>query len=162
MELKELYREILNEHTINPGHKVPMENPSLTLQGVNPSCGDTITLYLRISDGVISDGSFTGNGCAVSQASVDMMLDLITGKPVTEALALADTFMQMIKGTASPEQIETLDEAGALQDIAHMPARVKCAVLGWHTMTEMIEHHPENGTTAATGTAGHCELPAQD
>ncbi len=164
MELKELYREILNEHNINPGHKAPMENPSLTLQGVNPSCGDNITLNLRIENNIITDGSFTGSGCAVSQASVDMMLDLIIGKPKDEALKLADTFMNMIKGTATQEQIETLDEAGSLADIAHMPARVKCAVLGWHTMQDMIKHDEEHGnsgsgnsTLSGTGTAPHCE-----
>lgn len=164
MELKELYREILNEHNINPGHKAPMENPSLTLQGINPSCGDNITLNLKIENNIITDGSFTGSGCAVSQASVDMMLDLIIGKPKDEALKLADTFMNMIKGTAAPEQIETLDEAGSLADIAHMPARVKCAVLGWHTMQDMIQHDEEHGhsneessTLSGTGTAPHCE-----
>lgn len=164
MELKELYREILNEHNINPGHKAPMENPSLTLQGVNPSCGDNITLNLRIENNIITDGSFTGSGCAVSQASVDMMLDLIIGKPKDEALKLADTFMNMIKGTATQEQIETLDEAGSLADIAHMPARVKCAVLGWHTMQDMIKHDDDNensgsgnSTLSGTGTAPHCE-----
>jgi nitrogen fixation NifU-like protein len=92
------------------------------------------------------------------------MLDLIIGKPKDEALKLADTFMNMIKGTAAPEQIETLDEAGSLADIAHMPARVKCAVLGWHTMQDMIQHDKEHGhsneessTLAGSGTAPHCE-----
>ena len=138
MELKSLYREILNEHNINPTHKESMVNPTYTLNGVNPSCGDNITLYLKTENGKITEGSFEGSGCAVSQASVDMMLDLIIGQTEQDALHLCDNFMSMIKGTATQEQIEELDEAGALQDISHMPARVKCAVLGWHTMEEML------------------------
>ena len=80
----------------------------------------------------------SGSGCAISQASADMMLDLIIGQKKEDAMALADKFLKMIKGTATPEEIEELDEASALKDIAHMPARVKCAVLGWHTMDEML------------------------
>jgi len=152
METKELYREILNEHNLNPSHKKPMDNPSLTLQGINPSCGDNITLNLKVENGTISDGSYTGSGCAVSQASVDMMLDLIIGKDKDEALRLAAIFMGMIKGTATPDDIEQLDEAAALQDIAHMPARVKCAVLGWRTMKEMLE----TGKSSGNGSSSHC------
>ncbi|MBQ6780183.1 MAG: SUF system NifU family Fe-S cluster assembly protein [Treponema sp.] len=152
MELKSLYREILNEHNINPAHKKEMSAPTHTLQGVNPSCGDNITLFLKTEGGKIADGSFTGSGCAISQASVDMMLDLIIGREESEALRLADTFMAMIQGTATQEQIEELDEAGALQDISHMPARVKCAVLGWRTMGQMLR----NGESAASGTVPHC------
>lgn len=139
MDVKELYREILNEHNVNPAHKTAMDNATIELQGVNPSCGDNITLYLKSEGDKIVDGSYTGSGCAVSQASVDMMLDLIIGKEKSEALRLSEIFMNMIKGTASQEEIEELDEAGALQDISHMPARVKCAVLGWRTMNEMLE-----------------------
>lgn len=140
MELKQLYREIVNEHNLHPVHKKAIENPDLVLRGVNPSCGDDITLSLKIKDGVIEDGGYEGSGCAISQASVDMMVDQIIGKKTEEAVKLAETFMGMIKGEVTDEEsIESLDEAAALQDVAHMPARVKCAVLGWRTMKEMIE-----------------------
>ena len=139
METKELYREILNEHNINPSHKQNMNEPTFCLEGVNPSCGDQITLQMKLGeDGKIIDASFTGSGCAVSQASVDMMADVVIGKTKEEALALADIFDRMIKGTVSEEELEKLDEAAALQDISHMPARVKCATLGWRTMKEML------------------------
>ena len=138
MEVKELYRESLNEHNVNPAHKVAMDGATMELQGVNPSCGDNITLFLKVEGGVVVDGSYTGSGCAISQASVDMMLDLVIGKKADEAVRLGESFMKMIKGTASEEEIEELDEAGALQDISHMPARVKCAVLGWRTLDEML------------------------
>ena len=154
METKELYREILNEHNLNPSHKKPMARPSLVLNGVNPSCGDNITLSLQIDDdGTIIDGSFTGSGCAISQASVDMMLDLVVGKNKTEALHLADIFMNMIKGDAAASDIEQLDEAAALEDVSKMPARVKCAVLGWRTMMEMFDKNKSVGSGSAT----HCD-----
>ena len=141
MELKQLYREIVNEHNLHPVHKGKMENPSLVLRGVNPSCGDDITLQLKVTDGIITDAMYEGSGCAISQASVDMMADQIIGKPKDEAIKLAGTFMGMIKGEVTDEEsLEALDEAAALQDVAHMPARVKCAVLGWHTMQEMLEN----------------------
>ena len=139
METKELYREILNEHNINPSHKQNMNEPAFCLEGVNPSCGDQITLQMKLGDdGKIIDASFTGSGCAVSQASVDMMADVVIGKTKEEALALADIFDRMIKGTVSQEELEQLDEAEALQDVSHMPSRVKCAMLGWRTMKEML------------------------
>ena len=138
MDTKELYREILNEHNINPSHKEPIDNATLSLNGVNPSCGDNITLHLKLENDVIVDAGFEGDGCAISQASVDMMIDLLIGKTKTEALALAEIFDNMIKGTVTEEQLEQLDEAATLQDISHMPARVKCAMLGWRTMKEMF------------------------
>lgn len=146
MDTKELYREILNEHNINPNHKKDLSGATISLNGVNPSCGDNITLNLKIENNIITDGSFTGSGCAISQASVDMMLDLVIGKSKTEALSLIENFMAMIKGTAEEPQIESLDEAASLQDISKMPARVKCAVLGWRTMKECFEKHSDSTT----------------
>lgn len=140
MDTQELYREILNEHNINPSHKADLQDATISLNGVNPSCGDNITLKLKVENGKIVDGSFTGSGCAVSQASCDMMLDLVIGKSVEEAVKLNDTFMGMIRGELSDESLEELDEAASLKDIAKMPARVKCAVLGWRTMKEMFEN----------------------
>ncbi|MCR5253258.1 MAG: SUF system NifU family Fe-S cluster assembly protein [Treponema sp.] len=138
MDTKELYREILNEHNLNPVHKQNMENPSFCLEGVNPSCGDQITLQLKMDGDKIVDASFIGSGCAVSQASADMMADLVIGKTKEEALKLADIFDRMIKGSVTDEELEELDEAAALQDISHMPARVKCAMLGWRTVKQML------------------------
>ena len=96
-------------------------------------------MKLKLADGVVVDGAFQGSGCAISQASADMMLDLVIGKSEEEALRLADIFLRMIKGTASEEEIDELEEAGVLQDVSHMPARVKCAVLGGHTLEQMLD-----------------------
>lgn len=154
MDLKALYQEILNEHNLNPSHKGLTENATFTLHGVNPSCGDNIYLQLKTDEkGIITDGSFSGSGCAISQASVDMMLDDVIGKSKEEALRLASTFMGMIKGEdVSESDIEELDEAASLQNISKMPARVKCAVLGWHTMEEMLR----GGKNEASGSVEHC------
>lgn len=149
MELKSLYREILNEHNIHPTHKSALAGANLSLQGVNPSCGDNITLNLKIENGKIADGAFIGSGCAISQASCDMMLDLIIGKDESEALRLCEIFMNMILGKASEEEIEELDEAGSLSEIQHMPARVKCAQLGWRTMREMLGLKKETASASA-------------
>lgn len=154
MELKELYREILNEHNINPAHKEELPGANISLQGVNPSCGDNITLTLKTENGKIIEGAFTGSGCAISQASCDMMLDLVIGKSEEDALALCEIFMKMIMGTASEEEIESLDEASALREIQHMPARVKCAQLGWRTMREMLGLKKE--TRSASETHAEC------
>lgn len=138
MENRTFYNEILTDHNLHPGHKRMLSDANLRLEGVNPSCGDEITLQLKVKDGRIADGAFQGSGCAVSQASADMMLDLIIGKTQDEAIRLADLFLRMIRKEASGAELEELEEASVLQDISHMPARVKCAVLGWHTMQEML------------------------
>ena len=130
MQQNTFYNEILTDHNLHPVHKREIEGANYTLEGVNPSCGDDIVLSLRVEDGVIADGAYTGDGCAISQASADMMLDLVIGRPVDEAMRLKDIFLRMIKGEVTDEERDELEEAGILSDISHMPARVKCAVLG--------------------------------
>ena len=140
MENKTFYNEILTDHNLHPGHKHALDDANMVLEGVNPGCGDDIFLNLKVENGIIADGSFQGDGCAISQASADIMLDLIIGKTKEEALELSDIFLRMIKGEASEDELELLEEASVLKDISHMPARVKCAVLGWHTLGEMIKN----------------------
>ena len=129
MQNNTFYNEILTDHNLHPGHKHDLPDADLVLEGVNPSCGDDIFLKLKIKDGKITDGAFEGDGCAISQASTDMMLDLIIGKSTEEALNLAEIFLCMIKGQITSEEKDQLEEAGILEDISHMPSRVKCAVL---------------------------------
>ena len=138
MESRSFYNEILTEHNIHPEFKHDLPDADLVLEGVNPNCGDDIFLKLKIDSDEIVDGAFVGDGCAISQASADIMLGMIVGKKKEEALHLGELFLKMIKGEASDEEIDELEEASALKDISHMPARVKCAVLGWHTLEEML------------------------
>lgn len=138
MENRNFYNEILTEHNVHPEFKHDLPDADIVLEGVNPSCGDDIWLKLRTDGDTIVDGAFIGDGCAISQASADIMLGMVIGRKKDEALQLGQTFMRMIQGEASEEEIESLEEASALCDIAHMPARVKCAVLGWRTLKEAI------------------------
>ena len=138
MTTNPFYNEILTEHNVRPEFKHDLPDADIVLEGVNPSCGDDIWLKLRTDGDTIVDGAFIGDGCAISQASADIMLGMVIGRKKDEALQLGQTFMRMIQGEASEEEIESLEEASALRDIAHMPARVKCAVLGWRTLKEAI------------------------
>lgn len=134
-----IYTAALMQHNSHPDYKYEMEGCTCSHEGVNPSCGDELTLQLRIEDGVIEEASFVGSGCAVSQASADMMADLITGESVEEAKRLVGLFLGMIKGEAlSEEDKEDLDEAAELESISRMPARVKCAELAWRTLEKLL------------------------
>ena len=134
-----IYTAALMQHNSHPDYKYEMEGCTCSHEGVNPSCGDELTLQLRIEDGVIEEASFVGSGCAVSQASADMMADLITGETVEEAKRLVGLFLGMIKGEAlSEEDKEDLDEAAELESISRMPARVKCAELAWRTLEMLL------------------------
>ena len=151
-----IYTAALMQHNSHPDYKYEMEGCTCSHEGVNPSCGDELTLQLRIEDGVIEEASFVGSGCAVSQASADMMADLITGETVKEAKRLVGLFLGMIKGEEpadkdaeevpaedevtepSEEDKEDLDEAAELESISRMPARVKCAELAWRTLEKLL------------------------
>lgn len=134
-----IYTAALMEHNAHPDYKYDLENATDSHEGVNPSCGDELTLKLRIEDGVIAEAAFTGHGCAVSQASADIMADLITGERVEEARRLSGLFLKMVKGDELTDaEREDLDEAAQLESISRMPARVKCAELAWRTLDEMI------------------------
>ena len=137
---RNFYNEILTEHNMRPEFKYDLPAANVVLEGVNPNCGDDIWLKLKVENGVIEDGSFVGDGCAISQASADIMLGMIIGKTKEEALKLGQLFLKMIQGEATDEEIDQLEEASALKDIAHMPARVKCAVLVWHTLEEALKN----------------------
>ena len=131
------------EHNSHPDYKYEMDAPTHEHDGINPSCGDDIFLKLKLDGDTIADGAFVGDGCAISQASADIMLGMIVGRKKDEALKMGEIFLKMIKGEASEEEIDSLEEASALRDIAHMPARVKCAVLGWRTLKEALNGSSE-------------------
>ena len=134
-----IYTAALMQHNSHPDYKYEMEGCTCSHKGINPSCGDELTLQLRIEGDVIEEASFTGSGCAVSQASADMMADLITGESVKEAKRLVGLFLGMIKGeTLTEEDKEDLDEAAELESISRMPARVKCAELAWRTLEKLL------------------------
>ncbi|GAB6169895.1 SUF system NifU family Fe-S cluster assembly protein [Clostridium carnis] len=140
MDLNSIYTELIMEHSVSKHNRGHLENPDKCEKGHNPSCGDEITLEIKFKDNIIEELSFTGTGCAISQASTSMMIDLINGKSKDEALKLIETFISMIKREIKDEEeLEALEDAIILKNISNMPARVKCAVLAWHTIKNAIE-----------------------
>lgn len=140
MDMSKLYTELIMEHNSSKRNKRELENPDKTERGHNPSCGDEISLSVKFNGDVIEDMAFTGSGCAISQASTSIMIDLIKGKSKQEALSLVETFISMIKREiTNEEELLSLEDAMVFQNIQNMPARVKCAVLAWHTLKESLK-----------------------
>jgi nitrogen fixation NifU-like protein len=140
MDLDELYTDLILEYSHSTAYKKPLIGPDKKMRGVNPSCGDQIELELKVEDDIIKEIALLGSGCAISQASANMMAELIEGKTTKEAKVLAETFIGMIQKTVTEEEaLQTLQDARAFQNISNMPARVKCAVLSWHTLEQALE-----------------------
>ncbi|MTI46371.1 Fe-S cluster assembly sulfur transfer protein SufU [Sporosalibacterium faouarense] len=140
MNLDSIYTEIITEYSQSKHNERTIDSPTKSLKGHNPSCGDEINLEIKIKDNIIEDAAFTGVGCAISRASTSIMIDLIKGKRIKDALNLVDTFIGMIKREiTNDEDLEILEDAMALKNISNLPARVKCAVLAWHTLKQALE-----------------------
>lgn len=141
MDLNSIYTELIMEHNSSEKNRRHLCHADVIEKGHNPSCGDEIALEVEFDGEVIKDAAFTGIGCAISQASTSMMIDLIKGKTKSEALELVETFLGMIKRElTNEEELEKLGDAIVLKNISNMPARVKCAVLAWHTLKESINN----------------------
>ena len=136
-----VYTAALMEHNAHPDYKYELDDFTHEHEGVNPSCGDEMVLRLRLSDDgqTIEEAAFTGSGCAVSQASADIMAELITGETIEEAKRLSTLFIRMIQGEElTDDEQDDLDEAYELESISRMPARVKCAELAWRTLDSIF------------------------
>lgn len=139
-ELNSLYTDLIMEQSTATHNRKKIQYPDCSEHGHNPSCGDEIDLEIKMNGNIIQDLAFTGHGCAISQASTSIMIDLLKGKTKQEALHLIDLFLSMIKREIKDEsELEELEEAIALKNISNMPARVKCAVLAWYTLQNMLE-----------------------
>lgn len=141
MAVTDLYNAAFMDHVSHPDYKYQLEDADCSHGGVNPSCGDELTFSVKFADdGTIEEAAFTGHGCAISQASADIMSDLMIDKTPEEARELCALFMRMVRGEETDEAaLEALEDGVLLRDIAHMPARVKCAELAWRTLDEMLE-----------------------
>ena len=138
-DLTEIYNDIIMEHSMNSYNKRILEECDLCKMGHNPNCGDEIELQIKLDGNKIKDMAYTGHGCAISQSSTSVMIDLLKGKRIEEAKQLIQIFIGMIKReNESEEDLRKLEDAIAFKNIANMPARVKCALLAWHTIEEMI------------------------
>ena len=140
-----LYNPQFMDHVNSPDYNYQLEDPTHVHEGVNPSCGDDLIFSIRLGeDGRIEEAAYQGHGCAISQASADMMSDLMIDKTPEEALELCGLFERMVRGEVEDEaELERLEDAALLFDIAHMPARVKCAELAWRTLSEMLTKEDE-------------------
>lgn len=140
--LRELYQEIILDYGRNPRHFGTMEGASHEGHGHNPLCGDRVTLYLKIgASGRVEDIAFEGKGCAISMASASMMTDLLLGRDIDEARALASAFYRLARGEAINTAMseDDLDRLGAMSGVSQFPMRVKCATLAWHTFEAALE-----------------------
>ena len=144
MSIESLYSQIITEHGHATHNRGNLAHATVSLQGENPSCGDALSLSLRVADARIKDACFTGSGCLISLASASIMIDLVKGKTPAEALRLADAFFSMIHAEALPDEVlEALQDAAALQGVAKLPSRAKCATLAWRTLVQALaaDHH---------------------
>ena len=138
-DLNDVYNDLIMEHSMNSYNKKQLENPDYEEKGHNPNCGDEITLELKLDGNKIKDLAFLGHGCAISQSSTSIMIDTLKGKTIDETKEIIKTFIEMIKReTTDEKELEKLEDAIAFRNIANMPARVKCALLAWHTMEDML------------------------
>ncbi len=133
--LDNLYKEIILEHYKKPRNYGILSPATLSREGLNPSCGDELEIFLNIEDGKITDAKFKGEGCAISKASASLMTVAIKGKEVKEAQKLTTQFKEMIRGK---EVAEELGDLSVLQGVAKLPARVKCATLAWVTLEQAL------------------------
>ncbi|MBA2657106.1 MAG: SUF system NifU family Fe-S cluster assembly protein [Tatlockia sp.] len=132
-ELRELYQEMIIDHNRNPRNHQAMPDASVQANGFNPLCGDKLTVYVKLKDSKISEASFLGQGCAISQASASLMTEALSGKTVQEAHQLFQRFHAMLTRD-DDSNLAALDKLTVLAGVRAYPARVKCATLAWHTL----------------------------
>ncbi len=138
-DLNDVYNDLIMEHSMNSYNKKKIDNPTCCEMGHNPNCGDEIEIEIKLSGNIIEDMAFTGHGCAISQASTSIMIDTLKGKTIEEAKEIIKVFIEMIKReTKNEEDLKKLEDAIAFKNISNMPARVKCALLAWHTIEDLI------------------------
>ena len=139
--LDNLYKEIILDHYKRPRNRGELDPHTVRQEGLNPSCGDELELFLFIDGDRVREAKFIGEGCAISQASASMMTQALKGLSVDEARSLAEDFKAMIHGG---EPSERLGDLKLLQGISKLHARVKCATLPWVTLTEALDSAGSN------------------
>lgn len=138
--INSMYSEMILEHNRSGHNKKEIKEADFIERGHNPSCGDDLTLLVKLDGEIIVDASFIGSGCAISQASMSMMIDFIIGKTISEARRTTETFLNMIKtGVLTNEEEETLGDFVMFKNLSNMPARVKCGTLGWHCLKVVVD-----------------------
>jgi nitrogen fixation NifU-like protein len=146
-DLRELYQQTILDHNRSPRNYRKLDNATKTSEGLNPLCGDHITVYLRLENGVIQDVTFQGSGCAISKASASIMSSMMKGKTAAEAEELFHKFHALVtEESGAPEDLESLGKLAVFAGVREFPARVKCASLAWHTLHAAL--HEEDQVVA--------------
>ena len=156
MSMDSMYQQIILDHYKNPHHHDLIDPFDAEVHHVNPTCGDEVTLRVKLADGTIANVGWDGEGCSISQASTSVMADLVVGKAIDDAMALQARFLELMQSRGNAELTEddeeSLEDAVAFEGVSKYPARVKCALLGWMAMKSAVteassgaEHAPEAG-----------------
>jgi nitrogen fixation NifU-like protein len=138
-KLSSLYQEVILDHYKKPRNKGILEDSTVQVHMLNPSCGDEVRLQLKVENGIVEDVKFAGQGCSISQASISMMTALVKGKSTAEAQALAARFTEMMRGDEDASKDRVLGNLRALSGVSQFPVRTKCALLGFNALGEAIE-----------------------
>lgn len=147
-DLRELYQEVILDHSKHPKNYHKMEDATHKAEGFNPLCGDHFYLYLKVEDGVIKDISFEGAGCAISKASASIMTSMVKGKTIEEAEEIFKKFHTFVTGKVDKDfDPSSLGKLAVFSGVSEFPVRVKCATLAWHTLINAIENKNEVAST---------------
>jgi nitrogen fixation NifU-like protein len=147
-ELHELYRDVILDHNRRPRNFGELADADRVIDAFNPLCGDKMTLYVKLTDGTVSDISFKGTGCAISVASSSLMTERVKGAAIADALALFEKVHDLLTASHQHEPDDSLDKLAALAGVREYPSRVKCASLGWHALhSALAEEAATNVTT---------------
>jgi nitrogen fixation protein NifU and related proteins len=144
-DLRELYQEVILDHHKRP-RNFRVQEGATKVEGYNPLCGDRVTVYLTVENGVVKDVSFQGSGCAISTASASMMTESLKGKTRAQAEALFKSFHELVTGAADEEKGTALGKLAVFAGVREFPVRVKCATLPWHTFQAAL--HGEDKTVS--------------
>lgn len=137
MQLDDLYRRVIMDHYKNPRNRGKFEDDAVTIDLNNPTCGDRISLQLKVEDGVVKDAKYTGEGCSISMSSASMMTDAVKGKTFEEAIELASKFSSLMQGETV--EFDDYEDIEALSGVNKFPARIKCATLAWNALRKGID-----------------------
>lgn len=147
--LNQLYQDVILEHNRSPRNFRVMDDANRRAEGSNPLCGDQLTLWLKVEDGIIRDVAFQGSGCALSRASASLMTAAVKGKSESEARTLFERFHRLVTGTLAPAESETLGKLAVFSGVSEFPIRVKCASLPWHALRQAMDDPGPEGDRAA-------------
>ncbi|GIP43241.1 iron-sulfur cluster assembly scaffold protein NifU [Paenibacillus sp. J45TS6] len=137
MQLDDLYRRVIMDHYKNPRNRGTFADDAVTVNLNNPTCGDRISLQLKVKDGIVEDAKYSGDGCSISMSSASMMTEAIKGKSMEEALNLAERFSSLMQG--EEQEFDEYEDIEALSGVNKFPARIKCATLAWNALRKGID-----------------------